>query len=440
MNKRIILIILGIFLIPTSIFALSNESLVGYYTFEQASSPYTSYNTINSNSLSAASDPAQVAGILGFGAQYDGAATCTYGTHSDYTNLADSLSLNVWIKGTLEGQSYASFVYRGTWGNPGALGLRSQSPGNPGIVVFEQASLSSNSIETSTTTLNDDNWHMITAVLDSGNRYIYVDGVLETQNTYTGSNPTYAGIFSVGCRNNADRYFSGVIDELAIFKTALDATNVTYLYNSGAPGTGQQPPFIPAIPSANNGTNNIIGAPTNFIYNLTYDPTSKIINYNWTDIQQTMTKAILEIRYFGNGSYVLNQTLTNTTQTAGNIPANVTTLVNSNYTVRAIAYLEDANRTFLSGNTTLVNQLWIYPQPIINYTTYTIDQPEGVFWGMGILMTMILMAAYNPPVAIMLGVSGLWFISLFGFIELATSTLFTITLMAAILIWGMKRR
>ena len=444
MIKRILLLILGLFLLPSTVFAgLSNASLVGYYAFEESGSPYGSIGTGNTNSLTGSSSPTQSAGIISYGQLFDGSGNCVSGTHADYSNLADEFSIALWFKGTLEGNQYATILSRFKWGG-GALGIRSESSGNPGLVKFEAYSTSPNSIATAETDLNDNQWHQIVAVLDNGDRYIYVDGALSDDDTYTGSNPTASEIFSIGCRTD-DRHAQGTIDEVSIWSIALDASNVTYLYNSGAPTSAQQPPFSTPADPAINDTNNVVGAPTNFDFNISYyyNAHSNLIDYNWTDLQQTMTNTYLQIRYFGNGTYILNNTITSTDQTGGNIQANITDLVDLNYTIRALAYLEDAERVFLVGNTTLVGQLWVFPDSTLNYTVYSIEAPEGIFWAVGIFMTLILMGAAgmgSASGALFMGIAGMWFISLLGFAEMSRIVLITFTLMGGILIWGMRGR
>ena len=439
---RIVVVLLGLLLVPSSVAALTfaNSTTVGYYKFEEASSPYAS--EVSTADLVAASSPTQVSGIIGFGQQGSG-TQCPSATIADYSNLGASFSVNHWVKSPDPGSSYATMWYRGTWGNAGAIGARSESPGTPGKISFEQYSLSSNSLHSATTSiLNDDQWHMVTYVVDgtSGDRYIYLDGVLDSTSSFTGTNPTLSATWSIFCRNNADRYFSGIIDEFSIHDSALTADNVTFLYNGGAPTVAQQYPYPVVSPNqtVTNGTSNIIGAPPGFLYNLTYDASTKIVNYNWSDQYFTMNNSRLDIRYFGGGQYILNTSQQNSSN-PGVITANISNLVDQNFTVRALAYLTDNNRTFLSGNTTLINQLWIYPTPVINASTFTIDEPEGVFWGAMIVGTMIIMSAVNPPVAIIAGVTGLFFTSLFGFIALQLETLFLVALLAGILIWRMRR-
>jgi hypothetical protein len=77
---------------------------------------------------------------------------------------------------------------------------------------------------------DDDNWHNIICIENSGVRSVYVDGVNITS---TGSSSS----ISVGTNNDIgnrarSRYFVGSIDEVAVFNSIVD---VATIYNSGVP-------------------------------------------------------------------------------------------------------------------------------------------------------------------------------------------------------------
>ena len=77
---------------------------------------------------------------------------------------------------------------------------------------------------------DDDNWHNIICIENSGVRSVYVDGVNITS---TGSSSS----ISVGTNNDIgnrarSRYFVGSIDEVAIFNSIVDVASI---YNSGVP-------------------------------------------------------------------------------------------------------------------------------------------------------------------------------------------------------------
>ncbi|MBU4421551.1 LamG domain-containing protein [Patescibacteria group bacterium] len=90
-------------------------------------------------------------------------------------------------------------------------------------------------------------WHHIVGVINGQNLYIYVDGVLKGQDTFTGTLSASDNTFWIG-RQNRVTYsydFAGQIDDARIYNYSFTAQEVTDLYNSAktnytasAPKTG----------------------------------------------------------------------------------------------------------------------------------------------------------------------------------------------------------
>ena len=90
-----------------------------------------------------------------------------------------------------------------------------------------------------TSDLFDGNWHHVAAVYTPSNSVVlYVDGVLETNNT--GSVPASIdndpADFEIGRKGNGALWFGGNISNGAIWNSALSAANIITLYNNGRPG------------------------------------------------------------------------------------------------------------------------------------------------------------------------------------------------------------
>lgn len=262
--KKAILLFLSILIVPALVFAgdaPDNADVVEYYALEESSSPYTS--EVSSADLTGGNIPARTTGIIDYGQNFDGSNDCIGDNIVDIMSISNKITLNGWVKSTLADANPDTIVYRGTWGNAGALGFR-QDPnvGFTGGIAWENYAMSPNEVRGVTTTiLTDGDWHMVTVVSGDGQRAIYFDGVLDNSNTYTGTIPTYnsAGIFSVGCRNKADRFFPGTVDEVAVFDVALTQANITWLYNTGSPTSDQQYPFVSGIsPTITNITNQVM--------------------------------------------------------------------------------------------------------------------------------------------------------------------------------------
>jgi len=87
------------------------------------------------------------------------------------------------------------------------------------------------------TAAGDTNWHHAVYVADSGTHKLYWDG---TDMSLGGTPPSTTGstlgdTFYLGKWNTYAPHFGGEIDEVSIFDSALTASNVTSIYNSGVP-------------------------------------------------------------------------------------------------------------------------------------------------------------------------------------------------------------
>jgi len=209
---------------------------------------------------------------------------------------------------------------------------------------------------------------------------------------------------------------------------SINDIQMEYFYTPGGGGGG-------AIP---NGTNSLTGLPNGYAAELVFNITTGQWNYTWTDSVGTLNNTDLEVWVYDNNQYF--QIGTNTSASNSSSMRLDTYTAYENQTTRAFAYLTDYNRTFVGGASTILLLSGIHYAPsIINASTYTIDEPEGVFWAMTLMGSMIMISSYNPPVAVMMGVAGLFLTSYMGFFEISQGVLMLIALMAGILVWRLKR-
>jgi hypothetical protein len=109
-------------------------------------------------------------------------------------------------------------------------------------------------IAVSTVTVTDTtNWHHIVATKDGATAHIYIDGVdvtgpVSNQTPIATSNSLYIGSQYGG----GGRWFNGLLDEPAIYLTALDASRVQAHYEKGKPpASDTAPPLVTlAVPAA----------------------------------------------------------------------------------------------------------------------------------------------------------------------------------------------
>lgn len=102
--------------------------------------------------------------------------------------------------------------------------------------------------------VNNGQWHHVVGTQGPGGMRLYIDGVLQSQNTTTGSG-TYNGTWHVGGdnlngypttgNNLVNRYFDGQLDETAVYYQALSPQQVQNHFNVG---TGFVDTIVPSTP------------------------------------------------------------------------------------------------------------------------------------------------------------------------------------------------
>lgn len=186
-------------------------------------------------------------GVLANGAAKYGTYSGNFDGVNDYVSLANesnfdfertnSFSLEAWIKTTQTSSGY--IIAKGY--SPGAdqgfyLGIN--HPGGGGKVYFYAHGGSTAAGAYGDTIINDDAWHHIVATYNGSSQAVgikfYVDGVLQT-NTITADNLSTSMLSNtpvlIGDRSGTNhQYFSGLIDEVAIYNRVLSASESLFHY------------------------------------------------------------------------------------------------------------------------------------------------------------------------------------------------------------------
>lgn len=119
------------------------------------------------------------------------------------------------------------------------------------FVTSPNGSTGTLTVTTSSKVFDNNAWHHLVAVFDGANQVqkIYIDGVLDGI-TATGYSALYATppamVFGGG--NAGTPFYSGSMDWVSVYGAALSQSDITALYNSGAP-----PENIQSLPSDANG-------------------------------------------------------------------------------------------------------------------------------------------------------------------------------------------
>ncbi|MCX7550258.1 LamG-like jellyroll fold domain-containing protein [Xanthomarina sp. F2636L] len=85
---------------------------------------------------------------------------------------------------------------------------------------------------TSNTSIPEDTWHHLAVIYQGGTAYLYIDGVLDTQANRTAPDNT-AESFYIGAASKLtpQAFFSGNIDEVRVWDTALTVNQLRYVMN-----------------------------------------------------------------------------------------------------------------------------------------------------------------------------------------------------------------
>ena len=97
------------------------------------------------------------------------------------------------------------------------------------------ASYSGNDYIDSTTTVAANTWYHVAATHESGSDKLYVNGSLEATGSASNFSVSDTANLRIGSSSVFNLYHKGLIDEVSFFNSALSASDVSSIYNSGVP-------------------------------------------------------------------------------------------------------------------------------------------------------------------------------------------------------------
>jgi hypothetical protein len=218
------------------------NSLVAYWNFEGNSNDATSTNNGTDSNIGYGSSD----GRLGDGAHFSSASSSLISL-ADTSDLkpTGSFSVNVWFKSTtntgggfLQAMSSDPNVagFNVGFGNPSATFSIGTNTGTTQDTDYKFIWGQANSVI-------DGSWHMVTAIYDGSDMYLYQDGTLVDSASWSGiayDTTTYIRIGTYNAAGTDQNFWDGSMDELGLWERALSPTEVADLYNSGS---GKTYPF-----------------------------------------------------------------------------------------------------------------------------------------------------------------------------------------------------
>ena len=229
------LILTGTFTLQSSA-AIDMEDAAGIWLFDEGNGDVAKDSSGKGNDGKLINGPEWVDGKYGTALEFDGSSTSVETEHDDSMNLGDKTDFTAvaWFKTTGEGFIMTKTVDPGAW---------------VGFEVKLVNAMIRTCLQTVPVTvcdnrgsgLTDGEFHHVAAVFSrtEGKRWIYIDGELQgdpiDQSSVVGSIDNEGGL-AIGVRgadHDAGTFFTGVIDEAALFTTALSEDDVKEVMNDG---------------------------------------------------------------------------------------------------------------------------------------------------------------------------------------------------------------
>lgn len=177
-----------------------------------------------------------------------------------------------------------------------------------------------------TTAFNDGQWHHVVATLGAAGMQLYVDGALAASKAEVTSADAYDGFWRIGGDNLSgwpgrptNRYFTGSIDDVAVYPAQLSAAAVARHYNAGkgtpAPNTPPQARF----------TSTVNGLAVSLDASSSSDAEGPVASYAWNfGDSSTGSGATAAHTYTAAGTYPVTLTVTDGSGATATVTNNVT--------------------------------------------------------------------------------------------------------------------
>ncbi len=236
MKKETILLMFFIFFLMTNFSSAGlKDGLITYYNFEEGSGTVTADKVGNVNlALINMDDSNWVEGKINKALLYKG---WQYAKNEvSNLKLSNKFSVQAWFNATQFG-SYQTLISYLDDREVGFIITKSGDSYELLFLVINQAGLISNEANSvKTSAIDPEKWYHIIGVYDGEKIQVYLDGKLENTLPFTGTISSTNPKLRIGLHSNLDqpeRYWGGVIDEVAIWNRSLDQVDVENLYNLG---------------------------------------------------------------------------------------------------------------------------------------------------------------------------------------------------------------
>ena len=154
---------------------------------------------------------------------------------SSTLNPTSALTISAWVYINGAGTGSLPTIYSSSKNSAGSMGgIALAYASNKIRFYLDETGSSSWVFAESNSTMNTSQWYHLAGTWNGSTVTLYVNG---TAQTTTGSATTigYNTDFPATIGRYTSNYFQGLIDEVAFFNSALSASDITTMYNSGVP-------------------------------------------------------------------------------------------------------------------------------------------------------------------------------------------------------------
>jgi len=229
------------------------DSLIGSWSLNEKSGSV--FADVNGNDAVDSTPPIPTDGILNGAQTFSASTYVDIPDNGDYEFLqSDCFSIVAWVRFNNDNNDSRTIVGREITDGTAGWWLGVSNLEKPTFVLMDQSG--EDTILIGDKAIDDNIWHQIVGVWDGNNNkaLLYVDGIMKREgvkefyydfNRFSKLMPVNIGYFNAGTKH----HFVGDIDEVAIFKKALNSTEITEFYNSRKPrGVCEYQPAFTSVP------------------------------------------------------------------------------------------------------------------------------------------------------------------------------------------------
>jgi 1,4-alpha-glucan branching enzyme len=218
----------------TTLPATGSTGLLAYWTLDEGGGSLAYDSSGNSNTGTVAG--AQwTSGMIHGALLFDGVTTKLTVTNSASLNPVNGITIAAWVNDDSGGwYTYPRIVEKGKSSNQYALWVN-----NSGSLEFRVTGVSNGTI--AVVPPSSGVWHHLAASYNGASLIsLYIDGQLATQQVASGSMPVTTDPLAIGGQpgGNLLTFFSGTIDDVRLYGSALSPGQIAQLYNTDTVGDG----------------------------------------------------------------------------------------------------------------------------------------------------------------------------------------------------------